>query len=106
MKVETRDGRTHVSLSGPLTVRSIQDTHDVLSRLPSDADLVVDLSSVTRLDTAGAWSLSTLKHRVLGGRRTLRAEGRPARRDGADRHGGTGAGDAGGGRSLRSVRSR
>jgi phospholipid/cholesterol/gamma-HCH transport system permease protein len=67
MKVETRDGRTHVSLSGPLTVRSIQETHDVLSDLPSDADLVVDLSSVTRLDTAGAWSLSTLRHRVLGG---------------------------------------
>jgi phospholipid/cholesterol/gamma-HCH transport system permease protein len=38
-----------------------------LSRLPSDADVVVDLSSVTRFDTAGAWSLTTLKHRVTEG---------------------------------------
>ncbi len=67
MKVETVDGRTRVSLSGPLTVRTVTDTQGALSTLGDDAALVVDLSAVTRLDTAGAWALSTLKQRIIAG---------------------------------------
>jgi phospholipid/cholesterol/gamma-HCH transport system permease protein len=67
MNVDTRDGRTHVSLDGALTIRTVSDTHAALAELPLQGDVTVDLSSVTRMDTAGAWSIATLRQRVLTG---------------------------------------
>jgi phospholipid/cholesterol/gamma-HCH transport system permease protein len=75
MIVESKDGRTRVGLSGSLTVRTFRDTHAALSRLQPDQDLVVDLASVTRVDTAGAWSLTVLKNRVLDGGGTFEMTG-------------------------------
>jgi hypothetical protein len=46
MNVDTRDGRTHVSLDGALTIRTVSDTHAALAELPLQGDVTVDLSSI------------------------------------------------------------
>ncbi|MBY6004096.1 MlaE family lipid ABC transporter permease subunit [Salipiger bermudensis] len=51
-------------LSGVLSVRTVSPLRDRLSALNFDRPLVVDLASVERIDTAGAWLLAELEARA------------------------------------------
>ncbi len=65
--MRSRSGADRVlsaALSGPVTLASLGPTLDVLNGLPQAAE--VDLSAVTVLDTAGAWSLVRSGVRVTG----------------------------------------
>lgn len=52
-------------LSGPLTLATLGEVRARLGRAASDA--TVDITKITRLDTAGAWLLSSTGRRVDGG---------------------------------------
>ena len=54
------DGGT-VHLFGALTVRTVTAAREKLQALDPETVTCIDLSSLTRLDTAGAWALITLK---------------------------------------------
>ncbi|WP_353474829.1 MlaE family lipid ABC transporter permease subunit [Salipiger sp. H15] len=51
-----------ITLSGPLTVHEVADLHAELSRAQRAS--TVDLSGVSRIDTAGAWALAEFEQRV------------------------------------------
>jgi phospholipid/cholesterol/gamma-HCH transport system permease protein len=54
---------TSVVLSGPCTVNTLDTIRKSLSAVPPAETLRLDLREVTRLDTAGAWTLETLRAR-------------------------------------------
>lgn len=47
----------HWNLSGRLTIYSVTQAREAFADLPTGSDIVLDLSAVERLDTAGAWCL-------------------------------------------------
>ncbi|MCC5970424.1 MAG: MlaE family lipid ABC transporter permease subunit [Pararhodobacter sp.] len=51
------------TLGGSLGVESVSGLHAQLTALPDDRPLKLDLTQVTHLDTAGAWSLCILRRR-------------------------------------------
>ncbi|WP_135501370.1 ABC transporter permease [Roseovarius aestuariivivens] len=55
-----------VALRGDLTVRSVTQLEETLSKLEASGAVSLDLTDVRRLDTAGAWSLVALRRRVEG----------------------------------------
>jgi phospholipid/cholesterol/gamma-HCH transport system permease protein len=67
LEIETDGALTRARVSGEVTIRTVTAIHDRLSAIPSDADLRLDLSDVTRLDTSGAWSLTCLRTRLEAG---------------------------------------
>ncbi|MCU4653019.1 MlaE family lipid ABC transporter permease subunit [Roseibacterium sp. SDUM158016] len=62
-----------VTLSGAYTIHTLTEVGRRLDGL--GPDIVIDLGRVTRLDTAGAWSLLSLRSRLEGGGGTLSLEG-------------------------------
>lgn len=67
------DAPGRVQLSGVLTIYTVTEARAALERVESDAAQVIDLSGLTRFDTAGAWMLT--RHRrdreAAGGAVTL-----------------------------------
>ena len=59
----TEDGDL-LRISGSLTIHDVSLLHERLSAIKPRADLTVDLSAVSRIDTAGAWALSDLRQRL------------------------------------------
>lgn len=51
-------------VKGHLTVKTITNVHQELSRIEPTPALKLDLSQVSRLDTAGAWCLTSFKRRL------------------------------------------
>lgn len=78
IQVEQSGESRSVALSGVLTVRTLAQFEAQLATLPPQ-DTRIDLSSVTALDTAGAWAIAILKQR-------LTEAGCKADVDGADSH--------------------
>lgn len=73
------DGESRsVILSGVMTVHTLGAVDPELAGLPAK-DTTIDVSSVKRLDTAGAWAIVTLQRRMA-------AAGHRAEIDGADAH--------------------
>ncbi|MFZ5963205.1 ABC transporter permease [Thalassococcus sp. BH17M4-6] len=66
-----------VTLRGPCTVRTVTDLRQRLQALPPDQPVTLDLTKVTRFDTAGAWAISLCQQR-------LEAAGASVTLDGAD----------------------
>lgn len=58
-----------------MTIRTLDETQTTLSQIAAAASVTVDLSDVTRMDTAGAWSLISLKERVAAGGGHLEIQG-------------------------------
>ncbi len=58
----TEDAGT-VHVAGALTIRSVTHLHNHLSKLDAEKVHHLDLSEVTRLDTAGAWALLEFRRR-------------------------------------------
>jgi len=52
-----------VVLSGPQTVREVSDLQNTLKDMVGPSPVRIDLSGVTRLDTAGAWALTRFEAR-------------------------------------------
>ena len=61
-----------IVLRGPASVAEVTDLHATLGGVPADRDVVLDMAAVTRVDTAGAWVLVSLKRRLESAGRTLR----------------------------------
>ncbi|MCI5112540.1 MAG: MlaE family lipid ABC transporter permease subunit [Marivita sp.] len=57
------DGSGTLHLSGRVTIRTVTALHDHLRDIEISALKRIDLSSVTRLDTAGAWALLMLRQK-------------------------------------------
>ena len=59
-----------LELGGPLTVHTVTGLWDRFGGIGGSDRLVVDLSGVSRIDTAGAWALTALEARLAasGGR--------------------------------------
>ncbi len=64
-----------VTLGGAWTLADVTRLDADLRALPSDRPLGVDMAAVTRLDTATAWALSTLKSRVDAAGQSLEIKG-------------------------------
>lgn len=62
---EDGEGRL-LMLSGALTVRTLATIDEQLTSLPPKTTSI-DMSAVSMLDTAGAWAIVTLQHRMTGG---------------------------------------
>lgn len=62
--------RSTLVLSGPVTLATLGDVRAQIGRAGADAP--VDISAVTRLDTAGAWLLSSTGRPVNGGNEAQR----------------------------------
>ncbi|WP_370739260.1 MlaE family ABC transporter permease [Roseisalinus antarcticus] len=60
----------HLALSGPVTLASLGSVSALIDR--SSAGAPVDLSAVTRLDTAGAWLLAATGRPLMGANDTQR----------------------------------
>lgn len=65
---DTRSGT--VALRGVLSIRTVSRLDNALAALP-EHDVRLDLSGVTRLDTAGAWAIVRLERRLAAGGRRL-----------------------------------
>lgn len=78
VKVQESDESRSVVLSGGLTVHTLGAVDAELAALPAK-DTRIDMSSVNRLDTAGAWAIVTFQSRMA-------AAGHQAELDGADAH--------------------
>jgi phospholipid/cholesterol/gamma-HCH transport system permease protein len=73
-ELDTTPGTGTAALAGVLSVRTVSRLDRSLSALPG-ACVRLDLSGVTRLDTAGAWALVRLERRLSDGGRTLELSG-------------------------------
>ncbi|MBF9059025.1 MlaE family lipid ABC transporter permease subunit [Rhodobacterales bacterium HKCCSP123] len=62
--VRHEDRRLHVSVDGPMTIYTVSALADRIPEVPEGTGLALDLSGVTRLDTAGAWLVATLQSRL------------------------------------------
>ncbi|QFT62316.1 MlaE family lipid ABC transporter permease subunit [Roseivivax sp. THAF30] len=64
MVEETGAETRELTLSGRLTVFELTEAQAALDALPADRDVRVDLSNLSRMDTAGAWALERLRDRL------------------------------------------
>lgn len=55
---------TSATLSGDVTIATVSRLAPDFATIQADRDITIDLSAVTRLDTAGAWLLAGLRQRV------------------------------------------
>ncbi len=63
IQIASADGGVTVTLQGAFTVLEVTDLAARLRGLPDDRTIHVDLSGVTRFDTAAAWVLTGLRER-------------------------------------------
>lgn len=68
-----------VVLTGSVTIYTVTAFNNVLAELPDGRAVEIDLSGVSRLDTAGAWMLITLRRRVEAAGQTLEIDGATAK---------------------------
>lgn len=54
----------YIALRGDLTIVQVTELDRHLHSIPTEKPATVDLGAVTRLDTAGAWALTTLRGRL------------------------------------------
>ena len=78
--ISDQDGRSHVALSGPLTVAQATALARALDRLPGDRDAVIDLSDAGHMDTAGAWAITGAQARLAAAGHRLEITGADDRR--------------------------
>lgn len=71
----SQDDRLRVTLCGALSMRDVTQVHNTLQTVQTDAPVVLDLAEVTRLDTATAWAIATLRTRLETAGQTLTVEG-------------------------------
>jgi phospholipid/cholesterol/gamma-HCH transport system permease protein len=64
VRIETEEDGTRVSVTGPMTIRTVCGIADRMPEVTDGAALRLDLSGVTRLDTAGAWLVATLRTKM------------------------------------------
>ena len=64
IEVSSDDKATDVRLSGAIDIHSVTQIISEIDTLPSTSLLRIDISGVERLDTAGAWMLTTLRNKV------------------------------------------
>jgi phospholipid/cholesterol/gamma-HCH transport system permease protein len=64
--IEEADGRTAVALAGSLLVGGVDAMLAQLAAVRGPGEVVLDLSRLDRLDTAGAWALIELRRRLEG----------------------------------------
>ncbi|MCW1933168.1 ABC transporter permease [Pararhodobacter zhoushanensis] len=55
---------TTVAIRGQVTIYSLSAVQTQLANLPEGPDVSLDLTQVTRLDTAGAWLVTTLREKI------------------------------------------
>ncbi|MDG4648522.1 MlaE family lipid ABC transporter permease subunit [Roseibacterium sp. SDUM158017] len=74
LQIETSSDPASVVLAGACTIRTVSALEARLRHLDPSSRLSVDLGGVTRLDTAGAWSLASLEQRAeaAGGQLDIR----------------------------------
>ncbi len=70
---EGRDSR--VTLGGALTLAGLARLHAALDALPADRPARLDLSRISRMDTAGAWAICALRERLAAAGQDLTLEG-------------------------------
>ncbi|MCK0150059.1 MlaE family lipid ABC transporter permease subunit [Marivita sp. S6314] len=61
IQIDSDGDTTHVTLSEGLTIRNITESREALARIPPSQHVTIDLGQVDRLDTAGAWLLTTFQ---------------------------------------------
>jgi phospholipid/cholesterol/gamma-HCH transport system permease protein len=64
VRIDTEEDGARVSVTGPMTIRTVCGIVDSMSEVTDGAALRLDLSGVTRLDTAGAWLVATLRTKM------------------------------------------
>jgi phospholipid/cholesterol/gamma-HCH transport system permease protein len=76
LQIDEREegGRLVLHLAGDLSVQTLARLEPALARLPADQALRLDLASVARLDTAGAWAIAQLQARIEAAGGDLRLE--------------------------------
>jgi phospholipid/cholesterol/gamma-HCH transport system permease protein len=75
VEIEERQGETVLALAGRVAVDRIEALDRSLKAWRGGGSVVVDLSNVDVLDTAGAWLVVTLVQRLEGEGATVRVEG-------------------------------
>lgn len=69
-------GEARVALAGRLTIETVAELADGLSREPPRAPgLAIDMAGVTAIDTAGAWAVNRLRHAWDSAGHAARLEG-------------------------------
>jgi len=53
-----------VALSGEVTIRTVTALSEKIARITAECPVEVDLGDVSRLDTSGAWMLTTFRNRI------------------------------------------
>ena len=64
IRISDRDGVQYVVLSGAHTVSGVAPLLSRLNSLRDDAPVQVDLSELSRMDTAAAWALVTTQNQT------------------------------------------
>ena len=64
IEIGSDGGSSTITLSGDVTIYAATAMQEAFSALPADHPVIVDLSGIGRLDTAGAWELTALQRRV------------------------------------------
>ena len=72
---------TEVRLAGPLTVAEVTEVVRALDALDASRAVVIDLSALERMDTAGAWAIARTRARIDAGGGTLKITGADPRRE-------------------------
>ncbi|MGR3273226.1 MlaE family lipid ABC transporter permease subunit [Thalassococcus profundi] len=75
IRISDRDGVQYVVLSGAHTVSGVAALLSRLNSLRDDAPVRVDLSELSRMDTAAAWALVTTQKRIEAAEQRLTIEG-------------------------------
>ncbi len=76
---DATSGETSLTLplQGPVTLAETTELHATLETIGTDRDVVLDMAAVTRIDTAGAWAVASLRRRLAEAGRSLRIDGAP-----------------------------
>lgn len=73
--IETGQGEGDIRLLGPMTIHTVTRAQSLLSRVAPADRVRIDLSSVTRLDSAGAWAIATFGRRIERDGATMEVNG-------------------------------
>jgi phospholipid/cholesterol/gamma-HCH transport system permease protein len=75
LSIETTDGATRAMLAGRVVIDAVAGLERRLRALPREGPIVLDLSRVEALDTAGAWLLVTLRDDLAAAGATVEIRG-------------------------------
>jgi phospholipid/cholesterol/gamma-HCH transport system permease protein len=75
VRIERTGERSMVAVGGDLLIGGIDSLRRDLAGVAGPGDVVLDLAGVTALDTAGAWAVVELRHRLAGEGIAVRIEG-------------------------------